>query len=278
MTNPGHASGPAAEPAPGSFPGSDRPDAGWSDTDADDGPAGGNEPDFQALYRDLGLGASVTLEELRQHYRRRVALWHPDRGPVAARVQDRLKLLNLRYSAALDFHRRHGCLPHAGPALRPPRAEVFPMAQAPAAQFSSRSPRSLLRWLVLASVAGAAWLLWPGKEAAVPAPLAVPASTTADPAKPVRELQLGLRRQAVLQLLGEPITRDERAELWSYGPSWVQFECGRVAGWYNSALLGLRSDGIRPAERVGKGPGDARHACAPELPRAADAWASGSID
>ena len=37
---------------------------------------------------------------------------------------------------------------------------------------------------------------------------------------------------AVLALQGEP--SEKHGERWSYGPSWVQFEDGRVVDWYSA--------------------------------------------
>lgn len=218
------------------------------------------EPDFEALYRQLGMPAGGSLVELRQRYRRLVAQWHPDRDSGGARAEERLKLLNLRFSAALEFHRRYGRLPavRAVPAGMARRVERRPAG-------TSRPARRRVPWLVVVLAAGVAWLAWPERDAPAPPLHAAQAPPQAGPV-PDRYLQLGLDHRAALQLLGQPILRDESAELWSYGPSWVQFECGRVAGWYSSPLLGLHAEGVRPGERVGLGPGDRRRACAPEPP------------
>ena len=229
-----------------------------------------NEPDFDALYRELGMPEGGTLDALKLRYRRRVAQWHPDRGAAAAQGQERLKALNLRYSAALDYHRRHGQLPPARRAVVPPSVAAGAAATGPRVR-NEVAPKSSRRmaWLVLILSVGALWLLRSNRE--TPAPVApAPVQAVASAEEPDRQLRRGLERHAVLRLLGEPIMRDERAELWSYGPSWVQFECGRVAGWYSSPLLGLQAEGVHPGERVGIGPGEPRRSCAPESPLALD--------
>lgn len=246
------------------------------------------EPDFDALYRELGMPEGGTLEALKQRYRRRVAQWHPDRDLGAVQGQERLKALNLRYSALLEYHRQHGHLPPAPRASPPPaRGSVGHgsvghgsdghgsdgrVPEAHPRDAATSHPRRPIAWLLVALAAGGTWLLWPRGEA--PAPSAseltqsAPAWSAAGEQAPDRELRRGLDQRAVLRLLGEPIMRDPRTGLWSYGPSWVRFECGRVAGWYSSPLFGLRADGVRPGVRVGLGPGEPPRACAPELPLA----------
>jgi hypothetical protein len=233
------------------------------------------EPDFDALYRELGMPEGGTLEALKQRYRRRVAQWHPDRDLGAVQGQERLKALNLRYSALLEYHRRHGRLP---PAPRPPvsqaRGSAVLMPEAHSRDAAPTNPRRPIAWLLLALAAGGTWLLWPRGEASAPSASelarSAPAWSAAEKPAPDRELRRGLDRRAVLRLLGEPIMRDDRTGVWSYGPSWVRFECGRVVGWYSSPLFGLRVEGVRPGVRVGLGPGGPRRACAPELPLALD--------
>jgi len=34
------------------------------------------------------------------------------------------------------------------------------------------------------------------------------------------------------RILGDPTA--EHAARWEYGPSWVDFECGKVTGWYSA--------------------------------------------
>jgi hypothetical protein len=46
---------------------------------------------------------------------------------------------------------------------------------------------------------------------------------------------------------------------WSYGPSWVEFRCEKVVGWYSSPLRPLRGSAVRDA-RSGTAPtNDARN-------------------
>src|SRR5690606_31638320 len=73
-----------------------------------------DQTDFIALYSELGLEPDCSVDAFRLAYRRRVADLHPDR--VGASGEDELKSLNLRYAAALEFHRHYGRLPGAPPA------------------------------------------------------------------------------------------------------------------------------------------------------------------
>jgi len=80
-----------------------------------------DETDFIDLYGKLRLEPSCSLAEFKQAYRRHVAAWHPDRrrgSRADALAAARLQRLTAQYSAAMDFHRRHGRLPGA---VAPPR-------------------------------------------------------------------------------------------------------------------------------------------------------------
>jgi hypothetical protein len=50
-------------------------------------------------------------------------------------------------------------------------------------------------------------------------------------------IAVGMSKDRVRQRLGEPI--DMHALRWHYGPSWVDFRCDKVAGWYSSPLRPL---------------------------------------
>ena len=75
-----------------------------------------DETDFIDLYGKLRLEPSCSLAEFKQAYRRHVAAWHPDRrrgSRADALAAARLQRLTAQYSAAMEFHRRHGRLPGA---------------------------------------------------------------------------------------------------------------------------------------------------------------------
>jgi hypothetical protein len=84
-----------------------------------------DETDFLDLYGKLRLEPNCSLAEFKQAYRRHVAAWHPDRrrgSRADTLAAARLQRLTAQYSAAMEFHRRHGRLPGA-PAL--PRTAVI---------------------------------------------------------------------------------------------------------------------------------------------------------
>jgi hypothetical protein len=84
-----------------------------------------DETDFLDLYGKLRLEPNCSLAEFKQAYRRHVAAWHPDRrrgSRADTLAAARLQRLTAQYSAAMEFHRRHGRLPGA-PAL--PRTTVL---------------------------------------------------------------------------------------------------------------------------------------------------------
>ena len=75
-----------------------------------------DETDFIDLYGKLRLEPNCSLAEFKQAYRRHVAAWHPDRrrgSRADALAAARLQRLTAQYSAAMEFHRRHGRLPGA---------------------------------------------------------------------------------------------------------------------------------------------------------------------
>jgi curved DNA-binding protein CbpA len=142
-----------------------------------------DETDFLDLYGKLRLEPSCTLAEFKQAYRRHVAAWHPDRrrgSRADALAAARLQRLTAQYSAAMEFHRRHGRLPGAVSAPRVAtvvapagtEATVFVENEASARPFESgaaaaeESPLRAwrTRWLWLAAlviVAIVAWSLIP---------------------------------------------------------------------------------------------------------------------
>jgi hypothetical protein len=63
-------------------------------------------------------------------------------------------------------------------------------------------------------------------------------------------------RRTVATVLGEPVARDGDDARWMYGPSWVSFECDRLADWYSSPLRPLA---VGPRTRVADDVGTAPH-------------------
>ena len=94
-----------------------------------------DETDFIDLYGKLRLEPSCSLAEFKQAYRRHVAAWHPDRrrgSRADALAAARLQRLTAQYSAAMEFHRRHGRLPGA---VAVPRVAVVAAASTEAAMY-----------------------------------------------------------------------------------------------------------------------------------------------
>lgn len=227
-----------------------------------------DDTDFVALYAELGLDADCGMANFKRAYRRRVARLHPDHFGTPSDIS-RLQRLNRLYSAALEFHRVHGRLPGAprpqGSAppgrmeaplpLRdlgireasindvdagvPPRPASAAAAAAPVAGFPRRR-RYLLMLALLALL-----LYWLGAQRT-----SVP---TLDPEGPGDAVQPGLRtpdteKRVAIGMSGEQVRRiqgipsTEHEQRWEYGPSWIEFRCDRVTGWYSSPLHPLRVD------------------------------------
>ena len=241
--------------------------------------------DFARLYAELGVVPDCGLAAFKHAYRRRVASLHPDRPPSIGRDPDALAALNLGYAAALEFHRGHGRLPGACPAPTKPTlragavAAPAPAARAPAARaegLAAGVPRMRgLRVLTLpVLLVVAVWLWLP----ATPLPDArdAAAGVTVGEATPPRGMaRFGMDRATVAMLIGEPVARSADDSRWIYGPSWVRFECGRLADWYSSPLRPL-SIAARTPEALAASPYRRRTGVCPPAAVAGDRLRGGA--
>lgn len=214
-----------------------------------------DDTDFAALYRELGVDPGCTPAELRRAWRRRVAKLHPDLGGDAEDT-GRLQQLNRLYDAAVDFHTRYGRMPGAPPPGQMPiAAEQTSQATAwrradidhhetPAAGFGR-----IARYFTAVSLLAVVVLAWrvayhaDGHEADIrPASgtgsdKEFPVGDAAKAAPVAQAIVPGMGKNTVRDILGEPL--DMHALRWSYGPSWVEFRCDEVVGWYSSPLRPL---------------------------------------
>lgn len=210
-----------------------------------------DETAFFALYEELGLDARCSLEDFKQAYRRLASQLHPDRVGAGADMQ-RLQRLNALYDNALEFHQVHGRLPGTLPLPRP-LASVTTGTIEPAPAEPGRRHRWLLAGLCLLALL----LYWLGLgmrhgDAPTLDPVGPGDSVAPGLLRPqVPNLALGMDAALARSILGNP---DEESTLrWDYGPSWVEFQCGKVIGWYSSPLRPLRveSDSTRtPAAQI----------------------------
>lgn len=224
--------------------------------------------DFIALYHELGVDPDGSVDSLRKAYRRRVADLHPDRVGVAG--EDGLKSLNLRYAAALDFHRHYGRLPGASPSRGAPRPHARPhlpphwIEDAPLAGKEARGPSRIVVYGILLLAALAVWRLTltdagaPGVHA-----VGVAGNEREKVATTAIALRHGMPAREVVAMLGEPISRELADTRWVYGPSWVRFECEEVVDWYSSPLKPLKASRSRPPEDEAYAPGLPPRRCAP---------------
>jgi hypothetical protein len=133
-----------------------------------------NDIDFLALYQELGLSPErCSLDQLKQAYRRRVALLHPDRNcaSAAGSTSESIQHLNTLYGAAIAFERRFGRLPGADPAGARRNSVATPPSGHSAVSlsnlrrepvFTAPEPKSLRKRVLLALLIllALAWALW----------------------------------------------------------------------------------------------------------------------
>lgn len=216
------------------------------------------DTDFFALYRELGLRADCTIDQLKHAYRRRVGELHPDRTGSAASTP-RLQRLNRLYAAAIEFQRSHDRLPGAQRAsVRMPSDGAAPATEeATAVPHAPVQVRHVWRYaLPLAAVMVLVW--WypttpdPGTgipDAARPAPAVgngMLASASEAATISSLKITLGMSAARARAIQGEPLNTDKTR--WDYGPSWIDLRCGRVSGWYSSPLRPLRVEQNLPGD------------------------------
>ena len=231
--------------------------------------------DFLMLFQELGLPANCTLDELKLAFRRRVSQLHPDRASLVVDAESRLQRLTAMYNAALDFHRRYGRMPGvtAHGTRKPPGGAMGPHVP-DASRMSGEHEavpappqRNSAGLALLGGVAGLALIAWLIAGSSIEDSASDPESTPAAhveaaDATPVesaidddaaatprvapapRHLRLGMTRDAIIALEGEPLSTN--GPQWDYGPSWIAFRCGRVADWYSSPLRPLRTASTHP--------------------------------
>jgi len=206
--------------------------------------------DVSHLYAQLGLGADCSLDELKAAYRRRVGQLHPDRpdSEHSPQAQAQLRELIRLYNTAARFHRRHGRLPGTVtlPSRRPVRAPppTASRAAAPRAQ-QPFSPTRLQRLatvaLVLVLLGMFAWSAF----APEPEDVAEQPASNLPTALASGSIALGVDEATVAAIQGRPTLVD--GARWYYGPSWIEFDDGRVSDWNSSTLRPLVTDSVTPS-------------------------------
>lgn len=218
-------------------------------------------PDYNHLYLELGLQPGCGIDELRHAYRRHVAGLHPDRGEQdLLRGDGSLSLsdLNVLYGEAIRFQQRYGRLPGAPQPIHArgaPTSARSTLASAVAhvggdrsGVAANRGRRLLLALLLVAAVV--AGLMLGSPDAPVPVAVHGSADTSATgmsvpPPEPLpTQLALGMDAATVIVIQGEPVGKSDVE--WSYGPSWLRFEKGKLSDWYSSQLYPLRTGSSRP--------------------------------
>lgn len=226
-----------------------------------------DDTDFVALYDELGLDAECSMASFKHAYRRRIAKLHPDHSGAPSDIS-RIQRLNRLYAAALEFYRLHGRLPGAArpveaiqatPMRRPDhsrnahyqRSERIVDISDSASSASTSDPASTAtpmagfprrrRYLLMLALL-ALLLYWLGAQRT-----SVPTLDPEGPGDAVqpgllapagKQVAVGMEAEQVRRILGIPSTEHEQR--WEYGPSWVEFRCGKVTGWYSSPIHPLQ--------------------------------------
>jgi len=202
--------------------------------------------DLTELYSELGLSADCSLDELKLAYRRRIAKLHPDHAPHPGDDGTPLAELARLYDSAMRFHRRHGRLPGGLAAHRPgertsSRSPVAatPAGQSPPITAPGTAARLPVAVLVLPLVALLVLILL-SRDWLSPA-------RAPEPDRPLPpKLAAGMDEASALAIQGQPLlVRDGR---WHYGPSWLQFERGRLVDWRSDPVFPLKTSTATPAQ------------------------------
>lgn len=221
--------------------------------------------DLAQLYSQLDLQPDCSLEEFKRSYQRRIAELHPDRGADAATPEGRLLLPELiwLYATATRFHRRHGRLPGASlpprnptaggqrptmpfsPAATSPVDPPFVASRPPVRGDADETPPhrtavwaiALLVVLLIVTFSWG-WLSPPTPDDSTPTATEIDHEAGAISAA-TNQLELGMGEASVIAIQGNPMLM--RNTRWDYGPSWVEFEQGRLVDWHSSPLHPLKT-------------------------------------
>ncbi len=216
-------------------------------------------PDYRLCYKILHLERGVSWEHARRNYKEMAQRWHPDRHQSDERsrvdAERRLRQINYAIRAIAAYQKSHSRMPLDRPRTEPPQPRVKRAGpEAPAAPEPVQSDWGGWRWSFLLLPIGL-WvvtiLMWPdstqqqGEVEPTPARRAPAARMLGAPK--LTEFRFGDTRDRVLSVQGQPTSRDK--DSWYFGKSRVDFEQGRVVGWYDHLDSPLRAAGLPPGSR-----------------------------
>lgn len=212
-----------------------------------------------SLYRILGLDPAASPDDVKQAYRRLAKVWHPDRFPHDAQLQQRalkkFQDINQAYTTLQALHRRaRADAPGAQPRAPSPPPRSTPPRRRRAVVWSWRMPTwlvVLLVFMTLRLVADSLALSPPSRLVELetawhrtrptptrmlprPTPLAVSTVRPPATAAPARArtpdfFTVGSSKDEVLAIQGRPTVTSQR--VWEYGESRVYFHQDRVTRW-----------------------------------------------
>lgn len=236
------------------------------------------EQDYGRYYRVLGLQPGCEWKAVRSAYRKKVAIWHPDRLPdiegIRESAEAKFKDVSIAYQAISTYYHETGMMPEVGffdieEDLPPPMSATESVNDyddyvPPPPRRQKRRRRLPMSWVVmgllvifffvyLMSIQSWDQRSAADREAVLEQRAKVEASAASSRPSvigqrlpPIGEsnrdkgprLRKGMSKDVVLSIQGEPILMT--ADTWDYGISKIYFRGEVVSGWYSSPLDPLR--------------------------------------
>jgi hypothetical protein len=210
---------------------------------------------------------------VRSAYRKKVAIWHPDRLPdiegIRESAEAKFKEVSGAYQAISSYYNETGMMPevdlfevrvdeYANDGV-PPMEQVYDYESYEPPPRPKKRRRISITWLVMVvlTVFFTVYLLsiqsWDERSAAdleavleqqrssqpaLPVEPLLPREAVGEKVRNTLRVRKGMSKDVVLQIQGEPILMN--GDTWDYGISKIYFRNELVSGWYSSPLDPLK--------------------------------------
>ena len=224
--------------------------------------------DFSKLYRELGVEATASWDEIRQSHRNLLSRWHPDRytdnDAERRTAEERTKAINHAFQSIMSYFDEHGRLPLESryravpePIVEPSRPQTAAPSPHAASAPVGEPPRNVFRRaLTMSLMAGlvVGYVLW-SRDIKAPrhdinAALSdignINSSGDATKSRPTdtRRFSVGSTLGEVYSIQGIPTKME--GDTWFYGEATVHFVNGKVSSWLDPTNT-LKVSGASPA-------------------------------